>query len=61
MTSLIWPPEKTGSYPKTSQKLPNNLNQRGGPVIVVIERSFWWQCRERMNWRDTRLLRMLLL
>lgn len=33
MKSLIWPIKKTGSYSKSNQKLPNNLNQGGGPVI----------------------------
>lgn len=49
LKSLIRPPEKTGSHPKSNQELPGNLNQSGGPVICVKEKSFGWQCRERMN------------
>lgn len=37
--NLIWPREESGSYPKSNQKLPNNLNQSGGPVICVIEKN----------------------
>lgn len=58
MKSLMCPTQKTGSYPESSQRLPRGLNQSGGPVTCVIEKSFWWPCRERMNWGDMRLFRM---
>lgn len=52
------PTQKTGSYPESKQKSPSGLNQSGGPVTCVIEESFWWPCRERMNWGDMRPVRM---
>lgn len=56
----MWPTEKTGPYPESYQKLPNVLNQCGGSVTVIFYRcyrkSFWWQSREKMNWRDSKLL-----